>query len=170
MVVRNNFTRNNNGNTVPTKLHMKCCFVWCCEHQYSSKFYLYQVLRCCSELISDGKLKKQHTGLTFSLSVLICMAFGMNRMVRSLVIAVTSLNRIVSCVKQVQEIWNSSKVGHISTRGGDTRGGNCPRGGGGGGGTRLLNWIGGCHWGGQNLTLSYCARGTKNTPCHNIPY
>ena len=24
--------------------------------------------------------------------------------------------------------------------------------------------------GGQNLTLSYCARRTKNTPCHNIPY
>ena len=43
---------------------------------------------------------------------------------------------------------------------------------GGGGGTRLLNWIGGCRsgGGGQNLTLSYCARRTKNTPCHNIPY
>ena len=40
----------------------------------------------------------------------------------------------------------------------------CQPGGGGGGRTRLLNWIGGCRWRGQNLTLSYCARRTKLHP------
>ena len=41
---------------------------------------------------------------------------------------------------------------------------------GGGGGTRLSSGRGGVPLGFENLTLSQCARRTKNTPCHNIPY
>ena len=40
----------------------------------------------------------------------------------------------------------------------------------GGGGHSTSQLDRGCRWGAQNLTLSYCARRTKNTPCHNIPY
>ena len=40
----------------------------------------------------------------------------------------------------------------------------------GGGGHSTFMWTGRCRWGVENLTLSQCARCTKNTPCHNIPY
>ena len=41
----------------------------------------------------------------------------------------------------------------------------------GGGGHSTFKWTGGgVPLGFENLTLSQCARRTKNTPCHNIPY
>ena len=42
--------------------------------------------------------------------------------------------------------------------------------GGGGDSTLCGRGGGGGRWGVENLTLSQCARCTKNTPCHNIPY
>ena len=36
--------------------------------------------------------------------------------------------------------------------------------GGGGGGHSSLNWVGGCRWGGKNLTLSQTAQRTKIHP------
>ena len=45
-----------------------------------------------------------------------------------------------------------------------------PQGGGGGHSTFTVDGGGGVPLGVENLTLSQCARCTKNTPCHNIPY
>ena len=45
-----------------------------------------------------------------------------------------------------------------------------PREGGGGALDFQVDGGGGVPLGFENLTLSQCARRTKNTPCHNIPY
>ena len=68
--------------------------------------------------------------------------------------------------------WHQIFCKHLQIhfgRGGSTNPAAQPRGAGGGGALDF-QVDGGGATGFENLTLSQCARRTKNTPCHNIPY